>query len=69
MMCSNMPGRSSTKMDAIIANDVSREDSGFDSDNNQVYLITAEDVEEFPLLAKSQLARILVEKLARRMGP
>jgi phosphopantothenoylcysteine decarboxylase/phosphopantothenate--cysteine ligase len=51
-------------LDAIIANDVSRNDIGFNSDDNQVYFITKEAIEELPILSKTQLARILIEKLA-----
>lgn len=52
-------------LDVIIANDVSREDIGFNSDNNQVYLVTRDRTEELPLLSKGQLARMLIEKLAK----
>jgi len=51
-------------LDAIIANDVSRQDIGFNSDNNQVYFITSSICEELPLLNKSLLSRILIEKLS-----
>ena len=44
----------------IIANDVSNTDIGFNSDNNQVSLITSNGVEELPLLSKQQLARRLI---------
>ncbi len=52
------------RLDAIIANDVSRHDIGFDSDDNQVLFITATDEEELPLLSKAQLSRILIDKIA-----
>ncbi|MFA5632064.1 MAG: bifunctional phosphopantothenoylcysteine decarboxylase/phosphopantothenate--cysteine ligase CoaBC [Porticoccaceae bacterium] len=51
-------------LDAIIANDVSRDDIGFNSDDNQVFFITRHSEEELPLLGKNQLARILIQKLA-----
>jgi len=51
-------------LDAIIANDVSRQDIGFNSDDNQVFFITRQSEEELPLLGKNQLARILIQKLA-----
>jgi phosphopantothenoylcysteine decarboxylase / phosphopantothenate---cysteine ligase len=51
-------------LDAIIANDVSRADIGFNSDDNQVLLLTPDNTEELPLLRKTQLARILVDKLS-----
>ena len=53
------------RLDAIIANDVSRTDIGFNSDDNQVFFITADSCEELPMLNKSVLARLLVEKIAK----
>ena len=44
----------------IIANDVSNTRIGFNSDNNQVSLITASGVENLPLLSKQQLANQLI---------
>lgn len=46
--------------DAIVANDVSRSDSGFGSDTNKAWWITANATEELPLLSKSELARTLL---------
>lgn len=43
--------------DAIVANDVSRADSGFGSDTNKAWWITAAGSEELPLLDKRALAR------------
>ena len=50
---------------AIIANDVSRTDIGFNSDDNQVYFITADQCEELPIMNKSVLSRHLIERIAR----
>jgi len=50
----------SKKLDAIVANDVSREDSGFDTTTNQIAIITADNAVELPVMAKSEAAdRIL----------
>jgi len=52
----------SKKLDAIIANDVSREDSGFDSNTNAITIITRGNGEpvELPMMSKSEAAdRIL----------
>lgn len=49
----------------IIANDVSNTDIGFNSDNNQVSLITSGGVEDLPLLSKHQLARQLIAAITR----
>ena len=47
-------------VDMIVANDVTRTDSGFDSDLNEATLITADREEHFPLGPKTDLAsRIL----------
>ena len=48
------------KLDAIIANDVSRHDSGFDSATNAITIITKDRDEALPLLSKREAAdRIL----------
>jgi phosphopantothenoylcysteine decarboxylase/phosphopantothenate--cysteine ligase len=46
----------SKKLDAIVANDVSREDSGFDSATNKVTIITKSDSVELPVMSKSEAA-------------
>lgn len=50
-------------LDMIIANDVSHSDSGFDVDDNQVTLITADYEKELPLMNKSELAREIANHL------
>jgi phosphopantothenoylcysteine decarboxylase/phosphopantothenate--cysteine ligase len=44
------------KLDAIVANDVSREDSGFDSATNKVTIVTKSDSVELPVMSKSEAA-------------
>ena len=59
------------QVDLIIANDVSRDDAGFDVESNAATFITADAEEEQPLQPKSALAaRILdrVEQLIARVG-
>jgi phosphopantothenoylcysteine decarboxylase/phosphopantothenate--cysteine ligase len=51
-------------LDAIVANDVSRTDIGFNSDDNQVFFITKNGTDELPRLPKSQLSRLLIKRLA-----
>jgi len=51
-------------LDLIIANDVSREDIGFNSDENAVTLISASATEALPQASKRQLATRLIEKIA-----
>jgi len=43
------------RVDVIVANDVSREDIGFGSDENQVSLVYADDVVELDLMSKDEV--------------
>ncbi|MDP7194399.1 MAG: phosphopantothenoylcysteine decarboxylase, partial [Dehalococcoidia bacterium] len=50
-------------LDMIIANDVSREDIGFNSDDNQVTIIQKNgSVTELPVMPKTDLAHILLDE-------
>ncbi|MBT3147273.1 bifunctional phosphopantothenoylcysteine decarboxylase/phosphopantothenate--cysteine ligase CoaBC [Neptunomonas phycophila] len=53
------------KLDLIIANDVSRTDIGFNSDDNAVTLVTANQVTELPMMRKRQLATSLIDHIAQ----
>ena len=53
------------KLDLIVANDVSRSDIGFNSDENAVTLISAEHAETLPQTSKRQLAVQLIAKIAK----
>jgi len=46
----------SKKLDAIVANDVSRADSGFDAATNKITIITNKDSVELPLMSKQDAA-------------
>jgi phosphopantothenoylcysteine decarboxylase/phosphopantothenate--cysteine ligase len=46
----------SKKLDAIVANDVSRSDSGFDTATNEITIITQSDSVELPVMSKSEAA-------------
>ncbi|GAB2583202.1 bifunctional phosphopantothenoylcysteine decarboxylase/phosphopantothenate--cysteine ligase CoaBC [Nitrincola alkalisediminis] len=52
------------QLDMIIANDVSIAGIGFNSDENQVTLITSTDEISLPQTSKRQLARQLIEQIA-----
>lgn len=52
------------KLDAIIANDVSDSGIGFNSDDNEVILITASEEQSLPKMGKQQLADTLIQRLA-----
>ena len=53
-------------LDLMIANDVSRGDAGFEVDTNLVVMIDREGrMERLPLLQKTDVARLIVERVAR----
>jgi phosphopantothenoylcysteine decarboxylase/phosphopantothenate--cysteine ligase len=53
--------------DVIVANQVGNQ-LGFHADENQVSLVTGGGVEHLPLMAKTTLARLLLEKIVEKMG-
>lgn len=58
----------SKKLDMIIANDVSNKDIGFDSDNNEVTLITKDGNEKvLPLMNKEDLALMIIEEIENNL--
>jgi phosphopantothenoylcysteine decarboxylase/phosphopantothenate--cysteine ligase len=56
------------KLDLVVANDVSDPGSAFGSDTDRVTFVSADSVEALPLLAKTEVARRLVAKLAERLA-
>jgi len=56
------------KLDLVVANDVSEPGSTFGSDTDRVTFVSADGVEALPLLAKTEVARRLVAKLAERLS-
>lgn len=57
------------RLDLIVANDVSRSEGGFGSDNNEVSIYDAEGlVERVPLMAKSGVAKRILQLAASRMN-
>jgi phosphopantothenoylcysteine decarboxylase/phosphopantothenate--cysteine ligase len=56
------------KLDLVVANDVTDPRSGFGSDDDQVAFVSADGVEQLPLLKKTEVARRLVQKLAERLA-
>jgi phosphopantothenoylcysteine decarboxylase/phosphopantothenate--cysteine ligase len=55
-------------LDLVVANDVTAPGSEFGSDTNQVTLVSADGAEALPLLAKREVARRLVAKIAERLA-
>jgi phosphopantothenoylcysteine decarboxylase/phosphopantothenate--cysteine ligase len=53
------------QLDAIVVNDVSREGIGFDSDRNEVTIITHDEVVEVPETAKWEVAQRVLDQVAR----
>ncbi|MDY2776884.1 MAG: bifunctional phosphopantothenoylcysteine decarboxylase/phosphopantothenate--cysteine ligase CoaBC [Collinsella sp.] len=51
--------------DAIVANDVSRADSTFGSITDKVWWVSADGVEELPLMPKDELAFLLLDRIAK----
>lgn len=56
------------KLDMIATNDVSRTDAGFNSDNNALTVIWHEGHQVLSLAGKPQIARQLVELIAKRLA-
>ena len=56
------------KLDLVVANDVSDPSSVFGSDTDRVTFVSADGVERLPMLAKTEVARRLVAKLAERLA-
>jgi len=50
--------------DWIVANNISTEFDVFGSDNNQIHLITKDDVEDWPKMTKVEVAKRLVSRMA-----
>jgi phosphopantothenoylcysteine decarboxylase/phosphopantothenate--cysteine ligase len=55
----------SKKLDAIVANDVSRADSGFDTATNAITIITNDDSVELPVMTKSEAADRILDAIVR----
>jgi phosphopantothenoylcysteine decarboxylase/phosphopantothenate--cysteine ligase len=54
------------RLDLIVGNDISQPDAGFEVDTNRAVIIdTAGGVDTLPLLAKSDLAGVILDKVAR----
>lgn len=55
------------KLDLIIANDVSSQSIGFDSDYNSVLVIDKNSSEMFPKTRKAELSRQLISKISQKI--
>lgn len=66
-LLANAKAKLATKrLDFIVANDISRSDSGFTAETNQVVFLSADGgQEEWPLLPKADVAERVIERVAR----
>jgi phosphopantothenoylcysteine decarboxylase/phosphopantothenate--cysteine ligase len=55
----------SKQLDAVVVNDVSREGIGFDSDRNEVTIITNDEVVEVPETTKWEVAQRVLDQVVR----
>ena len=53
------------KLDMIVANDVTKEGAGFNTDTNIAALITNSGMQEYPLMPKRELADIILDEIAK----
>ena len=53
----------SKNADLVVANDVTASGAGFDVDTNVVTLITEKDMTDYPVLPKSEVAKIIIDKV------
>ena len=55
------------KLDMIVANDVSRSDSGFDSENNAVTILVRDDATpiDIPLTSKFEIANRILDEVIK----
>jgi phosphopantothenoylcysteine decarboxylase/phosphopantothenate--cysteine ligase len=58
----------SKNADLIIANQVGRPDTGFDSETNDAAVIDVDMTEELPRLSKDDLARVIWDRIAAKRG-
>jgi phosphopantothenoylcysteine decarboxylase/phosphopantothenate--cysteine ligase len=57
------------KLDLIVANDITRADSGFDADTNRVMIIDKKGkTEELPLMSKREVAEKILDRVAGLIG-
>lgn len=57
------------QVDIIVANDVTREGAGFDTDTNEVTLVIATGTEDVPLQSKARVAAAILDRAERLLSP
>jgi len=58
----------SKNLDLVVYNDVSRDDIGFDADENEVVLVTRAGEREVPRAPKAQIAAAVLDEVERLLG-
>ena len=57
------------RLDLIVGNDISQPDAGFEVDTNRAVILDADGgIEALPLLAKTELAGVILDKVARLLN-
>lgn len=57
-------------LDLIVANDITAEDAGFGSDHNRVLMLDAAGgSEQFPLMPKTQVAELVLDRIVKLIAP
>jgi phosphopantothenoylcysteine decarboxylase/phosphopantothenate--cysteine ligase len=60
----------SKRLDLIVGNDISQPDAGFEVDTNRALILDADGgVQELPLLAKTDLADVILDRVAALLNP
>jgi phosphopantothenoylcysteine decarboxylase/phosphopantothenate--cysteine ligase len=58
------------RLDLIVGNDISQPDAGFEVDTNRAVILDADGgVQELPLLAKTDLADVILDRVAALLNP
>jgi phosphopantothenoylcysteine decarboxylase / phosphopantothenate---cysteine ligase len=57
---------SAKRLDAVVVNDISRSDIGFDVDTNEVVIVTADGEQRVPRARKEQVAEAVLDAVQRR---
>ena len=60
--------REQKRVDLIVANDVSRDDAGFDVDANEVTIVGPEETDHVPLRSKARVAAAILDRIERLLA-